>query len=141
MPTQDDTSTLLYFVGAQLHADLNCALSAGHGFGHLPVGTLEDDVTQPDWTRLDYADNLRAHYDLSFASHFTPDWVVADIERKLELAVLGDEGVLRTLAAAWPDRDGFDPSWAHTPLTARQLSDTLRDLSARHTHRQRSLRD
>lgn len=125
-----DLTELRTFIAERLRDDLNRARGAGHGFGHLPLGTLERDATQPDWTRLDFSDNLRPTYDLRFANQFTPDWIADDVERKLELAVTGDEAVLLVLASSWAYHRAFDPAWARTARNGRQLSDDLDVLAA-----------
>lgn len=119
------TEALRRFLAAAISDERNIANAAGHGFGHLPLRTLEKEPTQPNWTRLDYSDNVRPTYDLRFAQRFSPDAIDEDYERKLAIVEIADEAVLLIMANEFAHRPGFDPAWARTPRNNRQFADAL----------------
>lgn len=51
-----------------------CATAAGHGFGHLGLGSLLN--LNAGWTQLDLTDNVRPTYDQRFVREFGPEAVL-----------------------------------------------------------------
>jgi len=59
---------------AKLDEVEQCATAAGHGFGHLGLGSLLN--LNAGWTKLDLADNVRPNYDQRFVRMIDPDAVL-----------------------------------------------------------------
>lgn len=124
-----DPGALRTFIAGRLRQESNRAAEAGHGFGHLPVGTVELESNQPGWTRLDLSENCRPVPDVNFARTFSPDRILADIERQVAMLDVAGTDVLLLMASAWAHDPAFDPSWGRTPRNGRQVGDRLDELA------------
>jgi hypothetical protein len=117
-------NALIEFVRARLDDEEQCAIAAGHGYGHLPLNA----ELNAGWTCLDNRENVRLSYDVNFLKRFSPKRIQDEIAVKRKILNLAyskcgadsayadgwDDAALwavKEIACLYSDHRDFDEEW------------------------------